>query len=274
MHHRAGPRLAVLVSWSCAGVLAAGLLTGSAAAGADDERIDRVLLDSRIRESSGIALSTRFSQVLLTHNDSGDGPRVFAVDRAGQTAAVWTLSGAGSRDWEDIATGPGNTVWVGDIGDNQTRHLSIHVYVFDEPSRLADRTVSAEHYELRYPDGRHNAEAMLVRPVSGRLLIVTKDTSGGAVYRAPHRLSTGRTNVLERVADAPATVTGGAVAPAGGDVVLRTYGWAYVYDDFSSRPQAYRLPVGGESVSYTGNGDGLYVGAEGVRSKVWTVPAG
>ena len=73
--------------------------------------------DSRITESSGLVAGSR-SDLLFTHNDSGDVARFFAVDRTGRTRATYRLRGVQARDWEDIARGPGGTLWLGDIGDN------------------------------------------------------------------------------------------------------------------------------------------------------------
>ena len=80
--------------------------------------LDRTITDDNIRESSGLAMSHFESGLLWTHNDSGGGQLIYAVAKSGSTAATVTLAGAGSRDWEDIASGPDHTLWVGDIGDN------------------------------------------------------------------------------------------------------------------------------------------------------------
>ena len=47
---------------------------------------------------------------------------------------------------------------------------------------------------LRYPDGPHNAEAMLVDPRTGDLVIITKVATGGpaGVYTAPGGARAGR----------------------------------------------------------------------------------
>jgi hypothetical protein len=78
--------------------------------------------DTRINESSGLAASACSDDYFFTHNDSGDGPRVYAVDRRGKTLTVFTVQGAESLDWEDMARGPGPggkpALFLADIGDN------------------------------------------------------------------------------------------------------------------------------------------------------------
>src|SRR5262249_9269918 len=65
------------------------------------------LENQSIRESSGIAASRRNAGVFWTHNDSGDGPFIYAFDRQGKHRGVWRVAGAGAVDWEDMAIGPG-----------------------------------------------------------------------------------------------------------------------------------------------------------------------
>src|SRR5215203_1068814 len=62
--------------------------------------------NSLITEASGIAASRMNSNVLWTHNDSGDSARVFAMTPAGTNLGTYSLTGAGATDWEDIAVGP------------------------------------------------------------------------------------------------------------------------------------------------------------------------
>ena len=82
---------------------------------------------------------------------------------------------------------------------------------------------------LTYPDGPHDAEALLVDPNTGDLFVVTKDLVGGVaqVFRAPANLASGSTTALTQVATvslgAGQGVTGADVTPAGDVVALRTY---------------------------------------------------
>ena len=125
----------------------------------------------------------------------------------------------------------------------------------------------------RYPDGAHDAEALLVDP-DGRLLVVTKGAQGG-IYQAPRAPSRSGTNRLRRVGDAPALVTDGVFLPGGTQIALLTYGSVEVIDAASyekvsstpipSQPQA-------ESLAVNLDGTGLLVGSEGRNSKVYALP--
>src|SRR5207248_3297632 len=83
------------------------------------------LADARITESSGLAASRTTPGVLWTHNDSGDGPYLFAIDRKGNTLARYRVPKADNVDWEDIAIATGADgkpiLYIGDIGDNHSR---------------------------------------------------------------------------------------------------------------------------------------------------------
>src|SRR5205823_4060463 len=72
---------------------AAGILWAAAAVpAAADEPDGFTIGDSRIAESSGLAASRTHPGIYWTHNDSSDGPYVYAVDgRTGRTVARITL---------------------------------------------------------------------------------------------------------------------------------------------------------------------------------------
>lgn len=240
-----------------------------------ESAVDRVLRDERITESSGLARSTRHDDVLLTHNDNGDTARYFAVGPRGYTRAVITLRDATAVDWEDIATGGNHQVWLADIGDNAQSRSTVDLYRVTEPTLLRDRTVDWTRFTLSYPDGAHDAEALLVNPITARVFVVSKAAADiAAVYRAPRELDATGINVLERVTDAPPTVTAGDFAPGGGQFVLRDYQQAYLYARLGTTPTTLDLPEQGqgESLTYTAAGTELLVGSEGTRSPVWRVP--
>ncbi len=147
-------------------------------------------VDTRIDEASGIVESRSLPGVLWTHNDSGDSARFFAASTGGTILGVFNLSGASAFDWEDIALGPksggGNYLYLGDIGDNDTVRSEIAIYRVDEPQIATGATIAATDYSrarLQYPDGPHNAESLIVDPLTGELYIVTK-SAVGSVYRA------------------------------------------------------------------------------------------
>src|SRR5438876_6301733 len=60
----------------------------------------------RLVESSGVAVSRAYPGVLWTHNDSGDGPYLYATDLRGTDRGALLVPGAQAIDWEDMSLGP------------------------------------------------------------------------------------------------------------------------------------------------------------------------
>ncbi|HET6670980.1 MAG TPA: hypothetical protein VFH15_12195 [Pyrinomonadaceae bacterium] len=253
-----------------------------------------LLKDKAVKESSGLAASRSFPGVYWTHNDSGDGPFIYAFDVRG-IKGVWRLSGATARDWEDIAVGPGpsagtNYLYIGDIGDNRGSRTEIVVYRVPEPE-LSPRSLSkskaaatapSEALRLRYPDGSHDAEALLVHPHTGNIYIVTKVAfANPEIYEAAAPLKTGRTITLNRVGtlEVPSLlggiITGGAISPDGRRVAFCDYMQGYeavlenassAFDTIWKRPL---VPISlgsrkqGEAITYRLDGKALLMTSEG-----------
>ena len=236
------------------------------------------LADPRIVESSGLALSRRHPGVVWTHNDSGDQARLFAVGSDGRTRAVLTLAGVEARDWEAVAAGRDDrgrpALFAGDIGDNNGVWPEVAVYRVTEPAVLRDATVPAVRYRLRYADGPHDAEALLIDPRSNRLYVATKAQIGGGLYQAPSHLDPTGINVLHHIARVPPVVTDGAFLPSGRGFVLRDYQQAHVYTGPGRRVGSFDLPLQfqGESLTVSSDGRSLLVGSEGPGSELWRVP--
>lgn len=254
--------------------LVAALLSGLAVAG--DASLLFRLQDPALLESSGLAASVRHPGIVWTHADGGEVAQVRAVDRAGRTVAVVTLAGIDPYDPEALAVsdGPdGPELWLGDIGDNDAARTDVSVFRFAEPRRLRDQTVTARWYRFAYPDGPHDAEAVLVEPGTRRVFIATKELGGGGLYRAPSELVTENegTNGLRRVADAPVLTTDGAFLP-GGDYLLRTYSTVHRFRPDGTEVAVESLPAQPLGESLAVDGDRLLVGSEGERSAVYAVP--
>jgi hypothetical protein len=235
------------------------------------------LQDPALLESSGLAVSARHDDVLWTHADGGSVAEVRAVGRSGETVATVTLAGIDPYDPEALAPGVDDdgdpALFLADIGDNEEARGDVSVFRFAEPSRLADTTVDATWYRFTYPDGPHDAEALLVHPRTGRLLIATKGFGGSGLYRAPRDLvpSDVGTNELVRVAGVPALVTDGAYLPDG-RFALRTYSSVFVYDRPGHQVAAAPLPPQPQGESLAADGYRLLAGSEGERSTVYAVP--
>jgi hypothetical protein len=191
-------------------------------------RITGRVADPSANELSGLVRSRSQPGLLWSHDDSGAGPVLFGLAADGRVATRPTVTGAQAVDWEDIAAGPARDrralLYIGDIGDNAARRSSVDVYRVAEPRVGATATAPAARLQLRYPDGAHDAEALLVDPLRGDLVIVTKVLGAARAYRASARLPAGSQTTLRRgAAVSLSLVTAGDVSADGRVVVLRGY---------------------------------------------------
>ena len=221
--------------------------------------------DERIVESSSL---TRVGDHLITVNDSGDGPILFvSTGTAGWVSGTITYADADPRDVEALATSADGTIWVGDIGDNLRVRDRIAIYRLDRPATWeGEQRVSAQRYDLTYPDGAHDAETLLVDPASGEIFIVTKDTSGGTVYAVP-TLAADATTTLVKVAQVAPTVTDGVFSADGSMVLLRTYDEVTAYTptncaviataQLPAEPKGEGLTLGVEEGTYLTSTEGM-----------------
>ncbi|MEU5692697.1 hypothetical protein [Actinosynnema sp. NPDC020468] len=216
-------------------MMAVVVAAGSAVAGPVVTTVCQVS-DPVLEELSGLASDgTSWFAV----NDSDDGAvRVQVLDRS--CAVTRTITGgADPYDVEDLALAPDGTLWLADIGDNQRRRptVALHALAPDGGSRL---------YRFTYPDGAHDAEALLL-DAAGTPYVVTKEAIGSPlVYRPVSAPVEDGTVALEQVAklsvggtDTPGgpiksavvtrVVTGGAMSRDGRVAAVRTYTDAYLY---------------------------------------------
>lgn len=157
------------------------------------------LAHAEIIESSGLACGRYNQGVFWTHNDSGDQPRVFAFNLAGEDLGVFQVTGAQARDWEDMASvriGRKAYLLLADVGDNAEKRKQYVIYIVEEPeiksrgnkkrrkstknkknaaakaARL--RTAPAQALRFTYEDGKHNCESVAVDPTTGVIYLVSK----------------------------------------------------------------------------------------------------
>ncbi|GAA0368427.1 WD40 repeat domain-containing protein [Actinoallomurus spadix] len=230
--------------------------------------------DPRIDESSGLAASRRHPGIVYTFNDSGGSPRLFALgaDDCRVRAAI-TLGGARNRDWEAMAVGGDGGLYVGDIGDNLKDQPYSTVYRIPEPRTIRTQTVRATAYRIKFDDGPHNAETLMIDPRTNRLYVASKEF-GGSLYEGPKRLSSRGLNIMHQVGDAPLYATDGAFAPDGRTFVIRGYWDAEIYTAPGKELTGVKVPDQklGEGITYTADGRSLLFSGEGVRQPLWREP--
>ena len=235
-----------------------------------------------VTELSGLVLSTTRRDVLWSLNDSGNPASLIAFTTAGRAVAEVAVAGAQNTDWEDIAAGRRGTLLVGDIGDNLAQRPTISVLGMPEPRDGATTVAPAARYELRYPDGPRDAEALLFDRSDGSIVIVSKSFGpAGGIYVARRPSSQGVTTMRRagtvKLDDGEA-VTAGDVSADGRTIVLRTYDRAFAWRRRAGETVAAALrrrpcvadadllrEGQGETLALTRDGRAFYTVPEGLR---------
>jgi hypothetical protein len=261
--------------------------TDAAPYGAPTTRCD--ITDPRLAELSGLASA---GDTMLAMNDGGDRAEVYVLDGACAVVDVRSAD-VDPYDPEDMALAADGTIWLADTGDNlQDRETVALIGLRPDGSSTLTR--------LTYPDGAHDAEALLLAP-DGTPYVVTKEVLGASsVYRPDAPLADGATVPMSRVLGLGFTltgtpggpvgragqllVTGGAVSADGQRIALRTYTDAYVWPlvgsdvagALSGEPVRVALPEApqGEAIAFAANDRDLLVSGEGLPATVTLIPAG
>lgn len=200
--------------------------------------------DSRLVELSGLIATAHGYIVINDSTDSPDRKPVFFLsDKCNVRDQVSFPTSP--LDPEDLAISPdGKTLWIADIGDNATNSSRrTRVALWSMPIDGSKKPVI---HRLSYPDGPHDAEALLIGG-DGTPIIITK-TGGPAVLYSPAAAmkqnndvavplkKVGQVTLPKTATDNPfgavgrLMVTGAASGPDGKRVVLRTYGDAFEYE--------------------------------------------
>jgi len=271
---------------------------------AEPRRIGKV--DSvELQELSGVVAGWSSPDVLWTHNDSGDSASLYGLagensDSPARHFATFSLRNIEARDIEDIAIGPGPIpgkpyLYLGDIGDNSQKRSRIRIYRLPEPTLTTRttktiRTVATDSLILVYPDRPHNAETLLVDPLTGDIFIVTKSSTEDAfLFRAPAPHDPNIPITLEALGplgfgsrpelENTGLVTGGDINSNGDAILLRTYGNAYFWPrslgvDLATALNTtpctvpLRFEPQGEAIGFTTEGNAYYTLSEQVAI-VW-----
>jgi hypothetical protein len=232
-------------------------------------------------ETSGMAVSRKFPEIIYLHNDSGGSAELFLLDTLGKYRGKILLEGTKNRDWEDLAIGPGpaagqSYLYLGDIGDNFSVHEELLIYRFPEPPVLqGELSVNPERIKLRYPDGAKDAETLLLDPLSGDLYLLTKRDARNTLYRAAAAdLQDGSTVELEKVLELPITLSvAGDISADGRQVAIKNY-WVVYYwerDPALSLEETLRQPARllpyepepqGEALAFSPDGNSYFTLSE------------
>ncbi|TAK36007.1 MAG: T9SS type A sorting domain-containing protein [Saprospiraceae bacterium] len=106
------------------------------------------LLDATLEESSGLAF---FNNMLWTHEDGGNLPRVYQLDTlTGAILQQTTILLANNIDWEDLAEND-ESLYIGDFGNNDGDRTDLRILRINKASFLAGQTIP-DYISFTYSD--------------------------------------------------------------------------------------------------------------------------
>lgn len=168
----------------------------------------------QISESSGLVKSRIWKNVYWTHNDSGDGPRIFPVTRDGKIIKPrWSkdwyrgieIPDAVHVDWEDIAADNDGFLYIAAFGNNDNIRRDLAVYVIKDcyPEETVLTSVFKKinfHYpeQTEFPPKNNNFDAEALFWADGKLYLLTK-------HRADNNTCLYRFDSTEPFVDNPLT---------------------------------------------------------------------
>ncbi len=272
------------------------LLADAAPAGAEETAasgavptgtVSCTITDARLAELSGLVV---LGDKMLAIADGGDEVSVLVLDDSCAVTDVRTAP-VDPYDPEDLAVSADGTIWIADTGDNAGDRPTVALHALHADGRTS-------LYRLSYPDGPHDAEALVLAP-DGTPHLVTKEVLGASqVFRPSADLVDGSTVALEQVGTVNLTltgtpggpvgragqllVTGGAVSGDGRLIALRTYTDAYLWPLAGSdvpaalEAEPIRIPLPqspqGEAISFGTDNRSVVIASEGSPSAVVVVP--
>ena len=216
-----------------------------------------------IDESSALEKSCRFADTYWTLNDSGGGPRIFAIRSSGKVIKPdWVreyrgiqVDNATNIDWEDMALDGKGNLYIGDIGNNDSLRRNLAIYVLTEPDpKSTDHTTVLRKIPFSYPDqhefppSKKDFDAEALFWTRGHLYFLTKHRSNTLtkLYRFD-TVDSNRDNPLTLVDsfDVGGMVTAADASDDGSLLAILTYHevWLFELPDKGDTLLRGRLPI-------------------------------
>lgn len=218
-----------------------------------------------LTEISGMVASRSHPGVFWVHNDSGNEPRLFAIDLHGRTLApagwvspaeegqggppesfpgieIWSATNV---DWEDIAAGDGK-LFIADLGNNGNARRDLGVYVVEEPDPGVARAAPPLQFipvfypgQTSFPAREWHYDCEAVFYDGGKLYFLTKHRKPGELMRFErgtnlYRLDSRRTdrpNPLVKIGshDQVTLATAADLSPSGDRLAVLTYRHLWIF---------------------------------------------
>jgi len=204
-------------------------------------------LPKSLQENSGI-VSMRKKHLWLIE-DSGNTDQMYETNFKGKIIRKLKVKNATNKDWEDLTKDPEGNVYIGDIGNNQSKRKDLVVYKIPNPEKEKGKKIDAEKIRFYYPEQKkfppkkkylyYDAESLFYK--DHNLYIVTKNRSqpfnGTAlIYKIPAVKGHHKAQLIDTLNLCTdwnsCQVTSADISPDGTTLVLLSYGKLFIISDF------------------------------------------
>ena len=143
-----------------------------------------ISLTKSLDETSGLE---RFGDYLISHNDSGDDPKLYIFDTDGEKILEVEINKIKNKDWEDLAS-DSEHVYIADTGNNYATRENLKIYILNRqfiPQGSIQIRYEAQKTFSREAKNEYDAEALAV--VGDELILFSKNrkTFKSQIYSFP-----------------------------------------------------------------------------------------
>ncbi len=158
-------------------------------------------LSKKVSETSGLLW---YNKNLITHNDSGDKPKLYVIDeKDGSVKRTVKVKNAENVDWEDLAQDK-DFIYVADTGNNDGIRTDLVIYKIAKKDFDKHDEVEAEKIYIDYQDnkiekkGRNNYDCEAITVYNDQLLLLSKNWLDFKTYIYTVPLKTGKYSIKSK----------------------------------------------------------------------------
>lgn len=205
-------------------------------------------LPRKIDENSGMVYLK--DSTLWFINDSGGADKIYQVNFKGELLKEFRIENAKNKDWEDLARDEEGNIFIGDIGNNNSRREDLVIYKIPNPELEKGEKIEAKKIKFYYPEQKkfppkkknlkYDSEALFYK--EGNLFIITKNRTrpfdGEAlIYKVPAKKGKHKAVLIGSFTPCEqrhsCRITSADISPDGQKVALLSYGKLWLFTEFT-----------------------------------------
>ena len=145
-----------------------------------------IKLPKSVSETSGLE---NYGNYLITHNDSGDRPKLYVISSSGEKIIEIKINNIENDDWEDI-TSDSDHFYIADTGNKYGTRQNLKIYILNKkfiPQGSATIRYSKQSSYIRNKKSEFDAESLAV--VGDELVLFSKNrkTLKSEIYVFPKK---------------------------------------------------------------------------------------